>query len=538
MTKDADCGLSGREKQMNLIEDKWIPVRRKSGKKEKIAPWQITDGLEQDPIIELAAPRPDFNGALIQFLIGLLQTTCAPAATGEWRRWLNNPPSPEELKDKFNDIAFAFNLDGDGPRFMQDYTLEAELDQKSKPKSVEGLLLDSQVGEKTLNENTDFFVKHGKILKLCNTCATEALLTLQQNSPEGGRGYVTGLRGGGPVTVIVLEEVLWRTLWMNILDKGRFENLANVGLMEDKDRFPWIGETRTSKNKKVTTCKDIHPAQIYWSMPRRVRLVFVQRKVVCDLCGEICNQMTEEFFQLPHGVKYKSVLHPLTPTGVNSENELFSVHQREAVGYKYWLGYVQTFPDKNRKPTEIVMQVLGRRIFKFRLWAFGYDTKKDKVRCWYEGVMPVVTIEDEEKRVRYEAEIAVIIRAADTIAYMLGSAVKTALAVDGKLQSVVQRFWQVTEADFYELISKIRGGVINDRETLPIRQEWHRVIVQKAEQIFDQVSQTEMIDDVNVKRVADAWNRTWNRKRGSMYGRKLRQEILGLPEQTHEAKSS
>jgi CRISPR system Cascade subunit CasA len=55
---------------MNLISDAWIPIRRKGGEEERIAPWEVTTRYSDDPIVALAAPRPDFNGALIQFLIG------------------------------------------------------------------------------------------------------------------------------------------------------------------------------------------------------------------------------------------------------------------------------------------------------------------------------------------------------------------------------------------------------------------------------------------------------------------------------------
>ena len=68
----------------NLIREHWIPVERRSGERESIAPWQITDGLEHSPIVSLAAPRPDFNGALIQFLIGLLQTLSPPEDEDDW----------------------------------------------------------------------------------------------------------------------------------------------------------------------------------------------------------------------------------------------------------------------------------------------------------------------------------------------------------------------------------------------------------------------------------------------------------------------
>jgi CRISPR system Cascade subunit CasA len=111
---------------MNLIYDAWLPIRRKRGEEARIAPWEVTTRYDDDAVVALAAPRPDFNGALIQFLIGLLQTTCAPDSPRARREWLRQPPTPEELRTKFTEIAYAFRLDGDGPRFMQDLTLKPE----------------------------------------------------------------------------------------------------------------------------------------------------------------------------------------------------------------------------------------------------------------------------------------------------------------------------------------------------------------------------------------------------------------------------
>src|SRR6266545_7891643 len=112
---------------MNLIEERWIPARRASGNEERIAPWQLTEGFADDPFIRLAAPRPDFNGALVQFLIGLLQTCSPPDDAREWRQKLRQPPAPAELKEGFLALKSVFCLDGDGPRFLQDLTLQEEI---------------------------------------------------------------------------------------------------------------------------------------------------------------------------------------------------------------------------------------------------------------------------------------------------------------------------------------------------------------------------------------------------------------------------
>ena len=68
----------------NLIDEKWIPVRRRDGSMETISPWQVTESFTDNPVAALNAVRPDFNGALIQFLIGLVQTTAAPADDDAW----------------------------------------------------------------------------------------------------------------------------------------------------------------------------------------------------------------------------------------------------------------------------------------------------------------------------------------------------------------------------------------------------------------------------------------------------------------------
>lgn len=513
---------------MNLIYDAWIQVRRKSGKEEKIAPCQMTDGISSDPIIELAAPRPDFNGALIQFLIGLLQTTCAPESKAQWREWLKNPPSLEELKSKFEPVTFAFNLDGDGPRFMQDLTLESDLRKTDEPESIDKLLIDSPGGQ-TEKFNADHFIKRGRVEGLCLSCTVQALLTLQLNAPAGGAGHRVGLRGGGPVNTIILEDNLWKTAWSNILDQNRFDNLAKPEKKEDGDKFPWCEKTRTSEQDRATTSQDIHPDQIYWSLPRRIRLIFKQDEGQCDLCdGE--GIIVREYFTKPYGVMYKSVMHPLTPTYEkidNGDTAILAVHQHEAVGYKNWLGFVQTI-EENKRIAEVINQAFDRRMTDFRLYAFGYDMDNMKASCWYEGVMPIVTIEDASKRQIFEAHIAVIIKAANSIAVSLRHAIKDALFDSSKkkvdLGFAVQRFWQETEPAFYRLISRLRDETMAERDGLSVKQEWHKCLTRKAEQIFDDASQSEMIGEVNVKRVAVAWNKM----KQNIYSKKVKQE-LGIP---------
>ena len=43
---------------MNLINDPWIPIRRMSGAKGIIAPWQLTE--TDDPVITLSRAKTGF----------------------------------------------------------------------------------------------------------------------------------------------------------------------------------------------------------------------------------------------------------------------------------------------------------------------------------------------------------------------------------------------------------------------------------------------------------------------------------------------
>ena len=93
---------------MNLLNDKWLPIRRKSGADELIAPWQLTERMDTDPVETLNTPRPDFNGALIQFLIALFQTAFSPKDDPTWGRLYDFPPSPEDLRDSFMQYEHLF----------------------------------------------------------------------------------------------------------------------------------------------------------------------------------------------------------------------------------------------------------------------------------------------------------------------------------------------------------------------------------------------------------------------------------------------
>ena len=99
----------------DLRHERWIPWRRRSGTVEWGPPWLLTDGIAgDDPIVALAAPRPDFDGALQEFLIGLLGVALQVADEEAWEALWRSPPSPEALRAALDRLPQAFDLDGEG----------------------------------------------------------------------------------------------------------------------------------------------------------------------------------------------------------------------------------------------------------------------------------------------------------------------------------------------------------------------------------------------------------------------------------------
>jgi CRISPR system Cascade subunit CasA len=274
--------------EFNLIKEKWIPVRRRDRTKERIAPCEITSDYEANPVAALDAPRPDFNGALIQFLIGLMQAVAAPEDDNVWEERFDEPPTPEKLKDAFSHVGGAFELGSDGPRFMQDFEpLEGE------EKDIGNLLVDAP-GENALRNNSDHFVKRGGVEVLCASCCATALFALQTNAPSGGVGYRTSLRGGGPLTTLVLGDdgdaaTLWEKVWLNVLENPVFlRSCGNSAKTAPSDQFPWLAPTRTSERNGgcETKPEDVHPVQMLWGMPRRIRVPHTCGDEPVEICGK------------------------------------------------------------------------------------------------------------------------------------------------------------------------------------------------------------------------------------------------------------
>lgn len=504
---------------MNLINDPWIPVRRKSGVSELIAPWQLTE--TDDPVMALNAPRPDFNGALMQFLIGLLQTTATPKHHHAWAAWLEEPPTPAVLKAQFEPYADAFVLQGEKGSFMQDF----EPLENGAINPIAEMLIDTSGGG-------THFVKTGSVNYICPCCAATVLFTLQTNAPAGGRGHLTSIRGGGPMTTLVvldsssdLVNDLWRNVWLNVIDLSLLKTLSgDISKNGLSNIFPWLAPTRIG-DQVTTTPVDVHPLQMYWGMPRRLKILWDELDSGhCDLCGNFSDSLISHYRTRPYGVNYDSAWqHPLSPYSISSQDgSLLALHpQSGGMTYQHWVGLTDgddsVFIALVAKRYRVFAESWGEQ---FRLYAFGYDMDKMKARCWYETTFPLFVITDEIK-LDFVKRVQSLTNAADEFSKLLINCVKEAW-FDGNQSknkekkshyfksspavSIKIGFYQHTEIAFYQAAKTLQTK-LTDGTDQTVLHSWHETLRKEALDLFDYWAARGDIAQANPRRVADARNK-------------------------------
>lgn len=492
---------------LNLINDPWLPVLRQSGTRCVIAPADITAALNTDPIVGIDWPRPDFRVATMEFLVGLLATACPPQDHDHWLDGWESPPEPATLAASFAPFAHAFELDGDGPRFLQDFD-----DLVSDAEPVERLLIDSPGGS-TISKNTDVLVHRGRVTSLCRATAAIALYTFQSWAPSGGAGNRTGLRGGGPLVTMAVPSgspSLWHVIWANV-PRGsppRPDDLPRV--------FPWLVPTITSKDARVVTPETAHPLQCWWGMPRRIRLDFTTAEPArgCDLTGTPDTVAVVSWRQRPHGANYAAwgQVHPLTPVyQLKAASEVLPLHpQPGGIGYRHWLSLVVNPRDELlakgqnplRLPAPAVVTWREKRAPDLRqdgrLLAAGFDMDNMKARGFVETEMPLPAPASEEGRDRIDRLAARLVGAAEQVAGLLRAAVRNALFSAGAtvrieaeaLSALRERLWAQTEPAFFDALERAaqRDGVGPEDEE---ERRWQQTLRRVALALFDEAAPME-----------------------------------------------
>lgn len=515
--------------ELNLIHDPWLPIRHRSGRIALSPPWQAF-GEAEDPAVAVSSPRADLDGGIVQLLTGLLQTAMAPADEDQWCELAESQPTTAELRERLEPLAGAFELLGPGPRFQQDARVAAA---GGEPWPIEKLLMD--LG---LDEGADHFARNGSVGALCLPCAAAALATLQASAPTGGRGHLVSLRGGGPLTTLVVpadaDAKLWTAVWLNVLPLSAFSTAAPD--LSSPSLFPWTATAPPGEPARPpeVTPEDAHRFHAFFGMPRRIWLGQVDDSD-CGLCGRRQVPCLSDYATRPNGIRYTGAwIHPLSPYRRFKEAQWLAVKGDETgLGYRHWLGLVVAPPDGQTRPSLPVEELLRSRVRfdvakELSLWAFGYAMDNIRAEAWSEGFMPIYAV-PEELSVAYAEEIRRLIEGAKLAESYVRYAFKKLVArrpkdVKREPAQISARFWEATEVSFYQTAGALLQPLREDLDTLTHRERWHRVLVQEARSLFDlEVAEADF-------RAADPAQvaRAWNELQRSLYGKKLKQ-LLDLP---------
>ncbi|MGB0468229.1 MAG: type I-E CRISPR-associated protein Cse1/CasA, partial [Pontibacterium sp.] len=413
---------------MNLLTSSWVPMRLRDGSIKSLPVKYLAD----PDVVDLAFPRADFQGAAYQLLIGLLQTTYAPDDTDAWVELFELPPTLDKLEATFCAVKHAFNVSGDGALFMQDLDLLEE----TKSTTVSGLLIEAPGGN-ALKLNTDHFVKRGVGKCMSLEMAVMALFTLQINAPTGGQGHRTGLRGGGPLTTLIMSKntaaSLWEKLWLNVINREHWQ--YDDPDFHSGELFPWLVPTKTSESKNSEVyAEDVHPLHMFWATPRRIRLLPEEGEARCDISGELSTLFVTAYKTKNYGCNYSGTWsHPLTPYGYNpkkpDEDHLSVKGQSGGVTYKIWDLLTLQSKEEGQIPAKVISH-LSELLEEFddleeqiRLWVFAYDMDNMKACGFYSVEMPFFNVPDA-KRVRFFLEVKRLQKLSSEILWSCNSNIK------------------------------------------------------------------------------------------------------------------
>ncbi len=475
-----------------------VEVDKHRGKLVWIKPADITSDLNldpndpnRDPVVALDFPRPDWNAAVTEFLIGLMTCALAPEDDRQWSEHWKSPPSPERLSEALERLAFAFNLDGDGPRAFQDFDLR---EGTSFP--IRKLFIDGP-GENTEKFNKDHFFKRGDITKLSLPLATCALITTQYYTAGLGSGHRSSLRKRGSLSVLIkpANSSYWHQIWSNSPKLSWAPSYETASAAWPRI-FPWLASIQNSSGGKITGPDEGHHELLpFFATPLCLRLTFSDDPEMNSVSNN-GGRSVSSFFATTHGAFYRGWRHHLShyhedpgKDGFNNPVQVLSQIDR----YRDWIGIwgqnrnispAQTIKTWHHRQRRFYIQCSTTQIQGHGFYM--HPTENAKVLAWVEGSAPLYLLAADRENDFYGTCKNLVLGASEAAGAIV-MAIKIARSTDGKEvgREQVERFWRQTESEFRRLLQELVGGDDPADGNEELRKGWLRTIKIAALRIFD-----------------------------------------------------
>ena len=479
----------------NLLTDPFLPVRTRDGGTRVLT---LTELPDAEDALEPDWPRPDFNAAALELLVGIAALAMQPKDADAWADvWEGGH---DGWADRLRALAPAFELLGDGPRFLQEHGgLTGDL------VPIEALLIDTP-GANGQKKNADLLTHRARYPHLGLPAAAMALYTLQAYAPAGGAGNQTSMRGGGPLTTLVIPQgetpvSLWRKVWANVPHIAPVDDLARV--------CPWmrpgIPAGRVSQGHER-----FHDLHALFGMPRRLWLVEGEgRCAMTDMEGQVASG----FVQKPRGLDYGIWVHPLTPYRRQKEGSEPYTAKPSSARFRAadWVAAALGDPplrDKARTVAEAQQRVRslkdGPDAPTPRLRVSGWNMNNMEATDWLAAEEPLYLTGDPEKDEMLDRLARVFAAAADEAAGLTTLAVKRALFGEAKadtgkgaLPMVRGNVLDAADAGFHDWMARALGG----DEPGALRQSWRDHLRRAARDAFDHAAPVPVADPEKAARV-------------------------------------
>lgn len=508
----------------NLLSDPFLPVVMRSGIQRLLAFPELVAGTEsgnEDYPVEFNWPRPDFNLASFEFCVGVSSLALDIRDADDWYSLWTHPPNPSALAEKLVPLVHAFYLNGEGPRFLQDYE---SLQGDETP--IEALLIDTP-GQNGQRKNSDLLTHRNRYDALGLPAAAMALYTLQAYAPSGGSGNRTSMRGGGPLTALVVPPTnngarpipLWRKIFANVVPCAE-----RLRINELPQALPWLSPTLTSEKGRTVSLADAHPLQAYFGMPRRIRLVFSSEPSICSMTGKE-GPLVTGFIQKKYGANYGLWQHPLTPYRRQKEaDEPYSAKPKSGrFGYRDWVAVTVgskegklAVPPENIKLAKGGLLSQNERGADARIRVGGWAMNNMEAVAYLIAEEPLHLAKtppqqqalDELARHFSESAEQAVSQLLAALKKALFSGQKNASNDKGVLNQARADFFDATEDQFHRLLDTLLQEMPADGclvDPVAHARKWLRIMRRAALEVFDRFAPVPLQDAEKAKTIVNAY---------------------------------
>lgn len=256
---------------MNLLKDRWIPVRADGGT-GAFCLLTYQQLLCEPGNWQVSLPRDDLELACVQLLVCMTQVMFLPEDDKTLRARISKTLSPDDFAAGISPCHDWFDLDHPTHPFMQSRGVKA-----AENTPIQKLLIGLPEGN-----NHAFFNEAGEVRNLSGSLAAITLFNQASNCPSFGGGFKGSLRGGAPITTLVYGADLRETIWRNVLTRPRIakRQIAMPGF--EYDQPTWV---KPILEKSTIPWNEIGLMRGLFWQPARVELVKSEQLAPCDVLG-------------------------------------------------------------------------------------------------------------------------------------------------------------------------------------------------------------------------------------------------------------